>query len=85
MALYGNRIGIEAVYQASGVYKGNIEVNGDKSYVPEGLVNMDMLLVNTYYAFNARRFSYPAAFHTRGHNGAVAEAFLRDFHIPLAS
>lgn len=62
MALYGNRIGIDAVYQASGVYKGNIEVNGDKSYIPEGLVNMDMLLVNTYYAFNARRFSYPAAF-----------------------
>ncbi len=62
MAFYGNRIGIDAVYQASGVYKGNIEVNGDKSYIPEGVVNMDMLLVNTYYAFNARRFSYPAAF-----------------------
>lgn len=44
MALYGNRIGIEAVYQASGVYKGNIEVNGDKSYVPEGLVSFGIKL-----------------------------------------
>lgn len=62
MSLYGNRIGIDAIYQASGVYKGFIEKNGDKKYVPEGVVNMDMLLVNSYYAFNARRFSYPAAF-----------------------
>lgn len=62
MSFYGNRIGIDAVYQASGVYKGNIEMDGKKTYVPEGLVSMDMLLVNTYYAFNAKRFSYPAAF-----------------------
>lgn len=62
MAFYGNRIGIDAVYQSSGVFKGTIGRGGDKAYVPEGTVNMDMLLVNTYYAFNAKRFSYPAAF-----------------------
>ena len=62
MSLYGNRIGIDAVYQSSGAYKGKIETGGASVDVPEGLVNVDMLLVNMYYAFNAGRFSYPAAF-----------------------
>ncbi len=62
MSFYGNRIGIDAIYQSSGNYKGRIHSGGDKVYVPAGMVNMDMLLVNTYYAFNAKRFSYPAAF-----------------------
>lgn len=62
MSLYGNRIGIDAVYQSSGAYKGKIETGGVSVDVPEGTVNVDMLLVNMYYAFNAGRFSYPAAF-----------------------
>lgn len=62
MSFYGNRIGIDAVYQSSGNYKGNILSAGEKVYVPAGMVNMEMFMVNTYYAFNARRFSYPAAF-----------------------
>ena len=62
ISFYGNSVGIDAVYQSTGVFKGHISNDGNKVYVPAGVVNMDMLLVNTYYAFNAKKFSYPAAF-----------------------
>ena len=62
ISFYGNSVGIDAVYQSTGVFKGHISNDDNKVYVPAGVVNMDMLLVNTYYAFNAKKFSYPAAF-----------------------
>lgn len=59
---YGNRMGADVIFQSTKTFQGTmVSPNGD-SDVPAGLVKYRMLTVNTYYAFNSRRFSYPAAF-----------------------
>ena len=60
---YGNRWGFEVIYQNAhnftGWYESDIEPRFD---LPSELLSMKTLNVNAYYAFNHRRFSYPAAF-----------------------
>jgi len=59
---YGNRVGADAVYQSARTFKGTAESGGTHYDIPVGVVSQEMLRLNAYYAFSARRFSYPAAF-----------------------
>ena len=59
---YGNKFGFDIVFLSSNTLKGYQEINGIRTDVDKGTVSQDALNVNFYYAFNGRRFSYPAAF-----------------------
>lgn len=59
---YGNRFGLEACYQDSKTLSGDIRQNEYKFHLEKGDVRYTMLSVTGYYAFNHKRFSYPAAF-----------------------
>ena len=59
---YGNRYGVDVAYQSSTTLSGNVSINDEDFFMQKGVMNMKMLTVNGYYAFNGRRFSYPAAF-----------------------
>ena len=59
---YGNRYGVDVAYQSSTTLSGTVTVNGDEYFMQKGVMDMKMLTVNGYYAFNGRCFSYPAAF-----------------------
>lgn len=59
---YGNRMGADIVYQTANTFKGDTRAGGITTAVGTGGVGQDMFIVNAYYVFNGRRFSYPAAF-----------------------
>ena len=59
---YGNRYGVDVAYQSSTTLSGTVTINDEEYFMPKGVMDMKMLTVNGYYAFNGRRFSYPAAF-----------------------
>lgn len=77
---YGNRFGIEFVFQHAKNFTGWIRFSdegvtqrppqiflpedfwSEKVDLPNDMLKMSTLNVNAYYAFNHRRFSYPAAF-----------------------
>ncbi len=59
---YGNKFGFDIVFLSSNTLKGYQEINGIRTDVDMGTVSQDALNINLYYAFNGRRFSYPAAF-----------------------
>jgi hypothetical protein len=59
---YGNRFGLEASYQESKTLSGDINYTGGSFHINKGDVKMTLVTVTGYYAFNHRRFSYPAAF-----------------------
>ena len=64
---YGNRFGIDLVYQDAHNFTGWHEMSG-QSRVELSMEDMSLRTfnVNAYYIFNYRRFSYPAAF-TQGY------------------
>ncbi|MBQ9230639.1 MAG: DUF4421 family protein [Prevotella sp.] len=59
---YSNRYGVDIAYQSSTTLSGTVTINGDEYFMQKGVLDMKMLTINAYYAFNGRRFSYPAAF-----------------------
>lgn len=59
---YGNAFGFDVVYLSSKTYHGNINSDGVLSYFDKGQVRQRAVNLNAYYAFNNRRFSFPAAF-----------------------
>lgn len=59
---YGNAFGFDVVYLSSKTYHGNINSNGTLSYFDKGKVRQQAVNLNAYYAFNHKRFSFPAAF-----------------------
>ena len=59
---YSSRFSLDASYQHSTTLSGNIERGGNLSRLESETVIMKVLNVVGYYAFNHRRFSYPAAF-----------------------
>ncbi len=59
---YGNRFGFDIVYLASNTYSGSRTVGDMETPISSGMVRQKALNVNVYYAFNGRRFSFPAAF-----------------------
>lgn len=59
---YGNRMGFDIVYLESATYHGSQTIGGETADIDKGDVEQRALNVNFYYAFNSRRFSFPAAF-----------------------
>ena len=60
---YFNRFGLEVGYQYSKTLSGDIsDINGEYYHLDKDLVRLSNIYVTGYYAFNHRRFSYPAAF-----------------------
>ena len=60
---YYNRFGFEAVYHKSSSFSGNASIEDSIIFnLPVGIVSQEIFNFNTYYAFNYRRFSHPAAF-----------------------
>ena len=59
---YGNRLGAELVFQTANTFRGTVTTGTDTSPISTGVVGQDMFMVNGYYAFGGKRFSYPAAF-----------------------
>jgi hypothetical protein len=59
---YGNRFGLEASYQDSKTLSGDINYNDGSFHINKGDVKLILVTVTGYYAFNHKRFSYPAAF-----------------------
>ena len=60
---YSNRMGFDFIYQNARNFKGWHKADGTpRIELPPEVVKLKSLNVNAYYAFNYRRFSYPAAF-----------------------
>ena len=60
---YRNKFGFDIIYQDAKNFKGWYEQEGlERIDLPDGLLKVQTLNLNAYYAFNGRRFSYPAAF-----------------------
>ena len=59
---YSNRYGIDIVYQDTRTLSGNVKYGDISGYLGKEILRMKMVNVNGFYAFNGRRFSYPAAF-----------------------
>ena len=57
---YGNRFGLDFIYENNGEFKGEVDWGGD-IYDLETEIREKSLTINGYYAFNGRKFSYPAA------------------------
>jgi hypothetical protein len=58
---YGNRFGLDFIYENNGEFKGEVDWGGE-IYDLETEIREKSLTINAYYAFNGRKFSYPAAF-----------------------
>ena len=61
---HNNQYGFDFIYSYTGKYTGDYTFNGDK-YKTEALeadLSQKMLILNGYYCFNYKHFSYPAAF-----------------------
>ena len=62
LSAYFNRFGLEGYYQDSKTLSGTM-TQGDLSYdLEKGFLRLKTVYLTGYYAFNHRRFSYPAAF-----------------------
>ena len=60
---YYNRMGVDIIYQRAKNFRGWSKTeDGTRSQLPKDMVSMRFFNFNYYYAFNHRRFSYPAAF-----------------------
>lgn len=59
---YGSRLSLDLSYQRSESIEGSFTGDGATFPVEAGDATMSVLNVAGYYAFNHRRFSYPAAF-----------------------
>ena len=60
---YGKRFGFDFIYQNAHNFTGWHETEGQgRITLPADILSLKTLNVNAYYAFNSRRFSYPAAF-----------------------
>ena len=60
---YGNRFGWDFIYQDARNFTGWHNHEGmERIELPADMLSVKTLNLNAYYAFNSRRFSYPAAF-----------------------
>lgn len=60
---YGNRFGWDFIYQDAQNFTGWHDHEGmERIELPADMLSVQTLNINAYYAFNSRRFSYPAAF-----------------------
>lgn len=59
---YSNRFGFVIVFLSSKTYHGKASMNDEVTPIEKGAIRQQALNVNLYYAFNSKRFSFPAAF-----------------------
>ena len=60
---YGRSLGFDVIYQDAKNFTGHYDQEGmERLELPDGMLKVSTLNLNAYYAFNSRRFSYPAAF-----------------------
>ena len=60
---YGNRFGWDFIFQNAHNFTGWHDHEGmERIELPSDMLSVKTLNLNAYYAFNGRRFSYPAAF-----------------------
>lgn len=59
---YSNRYGFDVIYTNAKTFRGSESVGGEKYDIETGKISQQLLTLDAYYAFNYRRFSYPAAF-----------------------
>ena len=60
---YGKRFGWDFIYQNAHNFTGWHDHEGmERIHLPADMLSVKTLNLNAYYAFNSRRFSYPAAF-----------------------
>lgn len=59
---YSNRYGFDVVYVASNTFSGRQKIGDMRYEIEKGHVSQKALNLNFYYAFNYRKFSFPAAF-----------------------
>ena len=59
---YSNRYGFDVVFLSSKTYHGYKAADAERIYIHKGQISQNALNLNFYYAFNYRRFSFPAAF-----------------------
>lgn len=62
MNAYGNKFGADVIFHSAKTFEGSMHTSRGDIDIPAGMISQDMLTLNAYYAFNGRRFSYPAAF-----------------------
>lgn len=62
MNAYGNKLGADVIYHSAKTFEGSVRTQRGDISIPAGLISQNMLTLNAYYAFNGRRFSYPAVF-----------------------
>lgn len=62
MNAYGNKFGADVIFHSAKTFEGSMHTSHGDIGIPAGMISQDMLTLNAYYAFNGRRFSYPAAF-----------------------
>jgi len=74
---YGKRFGFEFTYQDAHNFTGWYEIDEkERTDLPSDLLTLKAINLNTYFAFNHRRFSYPAAFSQRYIQRKSAGSFL---------
>lgn len=59
---YSNRYGFDVVFLSSKTYHGYKATDAERIDIHKGQISQYALNLNFYYAFNYRRFSFPAAF-----------------------
>ena len=59
---YSNRYGFDVVFLSSKTYHGYKAADVERIDIHKGQISQNALNLNFYYAFNYRRFSFPAAF-----------------------
>ena len=60
---YRRNFGFDVIYHDAKNFTGWYDQDGmERVELPDGMLHVQTLNLNTYYAFNNRRFSYPAAF-----------------------
>lgn len=59
---YSNRYGFDVVFLSSKTYHGYKASDAERIDIRKGQISQNALNLNFYYAFNFRRFSFPAAF-----------------------
>lgn len=60
---YRRNFGFDVIYQDAKNFKGWYDQEGrERMELPDGMIRMQTMNLNAYYAFNNRHFSYPAAF-----------------------
>lgn len=62
MNAYGNKLGADVIFHSAKTFEGSVRTQRGDISIPAGLISQNMLTLNAYYAFNGRRFSYPAVF-----------------------